>query len=1204
VSTPGFGDSPPKPRPAPSVAAAPAGFGNKPPGFASAPPGFGDQPPAGFADKPPVDTKPPPGQSGLFSVNPGVNVIGDYLTKWTKFAGGGIRDEFRTVVDGLSKTFHLGIYDFDKGHHYAPNDPHLDGRAMDVDTIDGDQVGTKLTPSIRSYITAALATPNVRVGVPKEIYAALPANQKARAFVDAPAHIHTELAKVMPGQTVAPAGFKPDPPKGFVKDPQAKFGDKPPASVNATQPQAEDPETGRPYPPTVQETMQMAHSGLNEMAGHQDLPFIMANALQRDNAGPLMQAPGTQRKPGERRTVVELMQDPNSNVRRAWEMYRKDPAQAMDEYGMGSPAQDKFMSENYPGTAAGKTSAFMLREPLVNLLTSFGAEQLNPMSWAEGAIGGKALGVAGDLLHGSAVEGAAQKAASGIGMGSPLTGSWTKVNGKSVWKPGLASLNEPGNPRATQWAKRGIASLSEPERTPKINLPANKEMFEKVFDSFDQATKDEIVRQKTGLKPNPKFADQQADLAARAKILKDDMRAVQKHKERVGILKPENVFDKHNSGDAYFPMGHSYDFGPQAELEDLLKGPEAAPGGVNTQHKAFGNLDEAQASGKLAADHDMANNYDTWRRQSLQRVAFEDWIAAAPPTVRRDAELADFNNKMGVPPQADWQPSFPGMERYGTPDEPDKWGKIQNAFADFNSRMVGEGADPKTTALGKEIGWDPKYGDPRRITPAGTDRWIPAFNLMPRPGMSPALEKSMLAPEAWEFMRSNKGLQSYISTGGSMLPGQEQTPLGHMVAIFRNMILTNFYFHPTVNIAQSDSIARDIFNLGGPQWSHGGYAYNAARALALQAGLNPERFVASAKEYSEWADRALIAGGHAHFGAPRTGALGGDYASVLTSPSKRWFDRANKALTKAGDFNRERTFGDKGELAFATPFFKDAVQRGGMTDAKAGELTRQFMGDYYNFDPKSPWSTFFFFMPWLKTITKAGTIALIRKPQSILGPLHAMRNYGLNVAPEQYQNESPPSDFGIPMGGGRRNLPFVFRDVSHIANAAGSAAKGDILGAAEQGEQMVMGRATPPTRLANDMIVTLTNTFSNPMKGPETDWNMIVTPAAPPDVQLQQATKYFASHFIPMPLFSYAMQDAARKGMSANDIGQALISAGGAGTFQDESLDAFTKRQLSKAQAKYKKAYENYRYKDFGLPYLKSAWDDYSGKLRDLGVTQ
>src|SRR6202790_3194703 len=117
MSTPGFADAPPKPKASPTAPAAPAGFGDSPPGFGSKPPGqdFADTPPSQAAPK----LKGPP---GLTSVNPGVNVIGDYLTNWTKYGAGGIRQAFRTVVDGLAKTFSLGIYDFDKGHHQAPND--------------------------------------------------------------------------------------------------------------------------------------------------------------------------------------------------------------------------------------------------------------------------------------------------------------------------------------------------------------------------------------------------------------------------------------------------------------------------------------------------------------------------------------------------------------------------------------------------------------------------------------------------------------------------------------------------------------------------------------------------------------------------------------------------------------------------------------------------------------------------------------------------------------------------------------------------------------------------------------------------------------------------------------------------------------------------------------------------------------------------
>mgnify|MGYP001557191657 CR=1 FL=1 len=76
---------PDSPRPSPS----PSGF--TPDNRAFAP----DKPTSGFApDQPKPKTQATP--SGLDSVNPGVNVVGDYLTRWTKFAGGA-PTVFRTV---------------------------------------------------------------------------------------------------------------------------------------------------------------------------------------------------------------------------------------------------------------------------------------------------------------------------------------------------------------------------------------------------------------------------------------------------------------------------------------------------------------------------------------------------------------------------------------------------------------------------------------------------------------------------------------------------------------------------------------------------------------------------------------------------------------------------------------------------------------------------------------------------------------------------------------------------------------------------------------------------------------------------------------------------------------------------------------------------------------------------------------------------
>jgi hypothetical protein len=139
----------------------------------------------------PKPGKPP---KWLYGVGPN-NVTADYNTSWRTFGKGGIRPQFKSYVDELGQAgFSMGVYDFDRGHHYAPNDPHLDGRAMDVDSINGESVGTKLTPKIGSFIETALAeNEHARVGVPKELYAQLPEGMRERAFIDSPGHVHVEL---------------------------------------------------------------------------------------------------------------------------------------------------------------------------------------------------------------------------------------------------------------------------------------------------------------------------------------------------------------------------------------------------------------------------------------------------------------------------------------------------------------------------------------------------------------------------------------------------------------------------------------------------------------------------------------------------------------------------------------------------------------------------------------------------------------------------------------------------------------------------------------------------------------------------------------------------------------------------------------------------------------------------------------------------
>lgn len=157
---------------------------------------------------------------GIYSQNPSVNVMQDFATNYGGVPmKGGITPAFRSIVTQLTNQGNkLGVYDFNAGHtSLGAASPHAQGRAADFDTINGEPVGTHLSPNLGTFINQALQTdPRVRVGVPKEIFNQLGGlTGNGRIFVDDPAHIHIELDPMAaaPGKAPAVQQFKPDQPK-------------------------------------------------------------------------------------------------------------------------------------------------------------------------------------------------------------------------------------------------------------------------------------------------------------------------------------------------------------------------------------------------------------------------------------------------------------------------------------------------------------------------------------------------------------------------------------------------------------------------------------------------------------------------------------------------------------------------------------------------------------------------------------------------------------------------------------------------------------------------------------------------------------------------------------------------------------------------------------------------------------------------------
>ena len=178
------------------------------------------------------------GPKGFYDENThGVNTEADLNTNW-QAGKGGVRSGFRNLANSLASQYHLGIFDFNAGHgdpnHLGSADPHLSGRAMDVDTINGETVGGALTPGIARFIVSTLSKPGTRVGLGGDLYkyfAKMPQYQ-GRVFSDAPTHVHVEVTPEMESYyeshgTAPQTAMTPIKPKDFWSAAKAIASPKP-----------------------------------------------------------------------------------------------------------------------------------------------------------------------------------------------------------------------------------------------------------------------------------------------------------------------------------------------------------------------------------------------------------------------------------------------------------------------------------------------------------------------------------------------------------------------------------------------------------------------------------------------------------------------------------------------------------------------------------------------------------------------------------------------------------------------------------------------------------------------------------------------------------------------------------------------------------------------------------------------------------------
>lgn len=848
-----------------------------------------------------------------------------------------------------------------------------------------------------------------------------------------------------------------------------------------------------------------AGTALTSISAHQDLPFILGDAAMIDRLGGY----------GDHRTVKQ-----------AFELYKKNPVAAYDQWGDNAPTFLRLLASKYPKTFEGKEAQLFLKHPTLAGVDTFAEELFNPMSVAEGGGAGKIFGWLRDALGGAkGLQGLAQPIAHNLGFGSPL-----------------ATIFQRAGTHGVSWLNSLLHEVVAPEKFLKVEKTSDK--YQRIFNGLTPEEQEEVFNLAAGEKLHPKFAARSDDLQQRADELKQDIQHITALKQQHGLIKNEQIRKN------YVPMGNAYEFEPRATIESELNR-RGGPGMGRTENKekTYQSPRAARQGGLTPfPSHVPATQYGNWRRVQLQRIGFEDALGRAPKELK-------------LPANKGLRKAL--VKNHGSLTIKDSNGEYRNLPFDFAQ-------------------------NPRKFS-------------------SPQMRRGAIAPELLDFMFKNDRLRKYLDVRNPIVPGEHSNFMQRLIALSRNMIVTLPFYHPIRNVAVNDAAARGLAGLPGrPEL--GGFITQTAKATAQQFGVPATVFAHGARQYANWLDRALKAGAVGEFGEPSRSALGGERARVLTEPNqpglKGWVQRADRAFTKYGEWNRGRVFGTPGEESFAVSLFKDAVTKGHMSEADASQLVRNAYHDYFNLDPNSPWSYVDLFMPWRKTNTKFWLTVLGRKPQYLTSVTHAVRNYNEQTAPDEMSGPYARNPFQVLKGPGGvpMTLSLPGRDVVNLANAAGSAAQGHLGDTLGDVTNAATATLNPPAQLAKRGFETGMARFSPDVEGPETSPDLLLNTKAPGNVQTMQLIRNVAGTLVPVPVIGFVARDIARRGLTNQDAIRALMLLSTAGYGGTAPMSQQQRYLVSAAKRNYKKAYDTYKYHTHDEASLQQAWQTYMDSLQGAGI--
>lgn len=892
------------------------------------------------------------------------------------------------------------------------------------------------------------------------------------------------------------------------------------------------------------------------------------------------------------------------------ELMRTDPAVAMDKYGLNSKEFLQYVvAHTPPSDYEHKWAQWNLANPRGSGWETFFENFLPGMN-----VGGGPVGKLGEKLHGwlSSFE----KGRQFLNVFSPLR-NIAKVAG-DTGKHAIQRMmthNKIGDDVAMREVDRIYGGLGVEEnqdvvrrfqggkyvpkaegepmlgdglprlpRTPGKEIPVGDPMEEDAWNNPNYV-----------FVPGPGKVKSLNGLDARAHALNDLMRRTTATRVAEGTLPKSSVYNQQRF---YYMRGaykdprlneDEFDF-----IESLRKGDKGASGGAfklpENYKKTFTNIDEALASGLLRPDFSAPDQLYKYLSRSNQNLSTNADLWNLPGTLIRHPDQEMFNRN---PLHAEAVPDIHEV----------RGGKAFQPEAAASGRMLepGKAMRPPGSALAVKNTLPHKADLPanpeediyrafyeqrpglKNFDEEAPPGWVRAEKAFPGTNLLPAMRGAWLKREFADWL---------AKSGGSMLTGRpvklfNSEGLAEWVERYnsfsRQAIVANPMYHLLWNIAWNGSTAMEAGPIGlvgntarallgalkaTPKFAGGDYIRN----LALKIGDSGvyQRFMGSTRQWNEDVMDAMRDAATAEFGATHS-IFGGKAADLLTQPlwSKdlSFAGKMDQLFTKATDWNKRAVFGPHGEQVFATRLYRRLRDRG-YDDGTAAEMTREALGNYQNVDPNNPMAQLIFFYPWLKSNTAFWTKAFLTKPAYSAAPLEGIRRNNQIAGDPNMAGVYPTPDYTIyrrDANGESQYLtpPIPQRTAAGIINAIGTGDPREML---FEGANIAASHANP---VVGEGIRAL-NTLAEQKRGgidPSvgSNYDVMFDTDAPTGEKLAEISRDFASHIVPMPLFSYAVQDALRTGWSPKKIGDEIVQSAGLG-FPHNRATLAESKQINKAR--------------------------------------